>query len=110
MKSVSPLLAIAVASLFAYAIAGDFMLPILVLAIGGAAYAVCLKPSLGGPIFYASIGFLGGFLLALLLGLTLFRNSVAGGYALISFLAIGPAVSILIGRRSNYRLWFSLRP
>ena len=94
----------------AYILAGDIWFALSILLMGGVIYLISVKPSLGGPILYGLLGFLGGFLLALLLGLTIFRNSTIGSYALLLLLIIGPVFALRIGRRSNYSLWFNLKP
>ena len=110
MRNVGLIAAAIISALLFYAVSGDIGASLSVLIIGGCAYVVSLKPSIGGPLLYAFIGFFAGFILAILLGVTVFKNSTAGGDALISLLIIGPVVAVLIGRRHNYRLWVSLRP
>ncbi|WP_297549801.1 hypothetical protein [Thermococcus sp.] len=110
MRRLAPLLAIMISTLLAYVISGDPYFGLSVFIMGALMYVVAINPSIGGPLFYGLLGFLGGFLLALLLGLTVFKNSRIGSYALFSLLIIGPAIALFIGKKNNYRLWFSLKP
>ncbi|ACS34280.1 hypothetical protein [Thermococcus gammatolerans] len=110
MRNVGPALAVVVSALFIYAITGDLTLPGIVLLMAGLLYVISIKPALGGPLPYGLIGFLAGFVLAIVLGVTVFRDSKIGSNALISLLVIGPMIAILLGRRSSYRLWLLLRP
>jgi len=110
MKNVGLILVVVLSAIVFYALTGDPGSAIGVLVVGLGAYLVSVRPSLGGPLLYAFIGFFVGFVLAIVLGVTLFKNSKIGSDALISLLVIGPVIAILLGRRSNYRLWLSLRP
>ncbi len=110
MRNVGPALAVVVSALFIYAITGDLTLPGIVLLMAGLLYVISIKPALGGSLLYGLIGFLAGFVLAIVLGVTVFRDSKIGSNALISLLVIGPMIAILLGRRSNYPLWFLLKP
>ncbi|WP_297480444.1 hypothetical protein [Thermococcus sp.] len=110
MRGLAPLLAIVISTLLAYAISGDPYFGLSILIMGALMYVVTINPSIGGPLFYGLLGFLGGFLLALLLGLTVFKNSRIGSYTLFSLLIIGPVIALFIGKKNNYRLWFSLKP
>ena len=110
MKNIGLLVAIAVPVVFLYAVVGDPWVAVSFLVLGLAVYLVSIRPSIGGPMFYAFLGFSAGFLLALLLGLTLLKDSRVGSYFLLSLPIVGLVAAVLLGRRSNYRLWFSLRP
>ncbi|WP_456423682.1 hypothetical protein [Thermococcus sp.] len=110
MRNATLLFAVIFSTIIAYILAGDIWFALSILLVGGVIYLISVKPSLGGPILYGLFGFLGGFLLAILLGVAIFRNSTIGSYALLSLPIIGSIVALRIGRRGNYRLWFNLRP
>ncbi|NJE54927.1 hypothetical protein E3E28_06870 [Thermococcus sp. 21S9] len=110
MRNVGPALAVVVSAIFIYAITGDLTLSGIILLMAGFLYVISIKPALGGPLLYGLIGFLAGFVLAIVLGVTVFRDSKIGSDALISLLVIGPVIAILLGRKSNYHLWFLLSP
>ena len=110
VRNATLFLAIIFSTVIAYTLSGDAWFAISILLMGGVICLISVRPSLGGPILYGLLGFLGGFLLTLLLGLTIFRNSTIESYALLLLLIIGPVFALRIGRRSNYRLWFNLKP
>jgi len=102
--------AVVLSGTLTYVLTGDVYFAGSLLLMGFLVYTMTIKPPLGMILFYGLLGFLGGFLVALLLGLTVFRHSEVGSYLLLSLLIIGPLVAIFMGRKTNYRLWFLLKP
>jgi len=110
MRNVGLIAAVIISALLFYTVSGDIGASLSVLIIGCCAYVISLKPSIGGLLLYALIGFFAGLILAIVLGVTVFRNSTVRSDTLTSLLVISPVVAVLIGRRHNYRLWVPLRP
>ena len=92
-----------------YALKGDAVGAVSLAVVFLGVYALSFKPRLGALMLYAFIGFFIGFALAIAIGVK--TNATGWKSAILWTLPIlGTLLAVYAGKRSNYRLWWSLRP
>ncbi|NJE06017.1 hypothetical protein E3E36_07670 [Thermococcus sp. M36] len=64
-----------------------------------------MKPRVGGAIFYALLGFLGGFSLTLILGMTLPLPETVRDIMMAALPLTGLILALYYGKKSNYTWW-----